>query len=53
MKAQEMLPNCQDLKLPNDESAHQHELVCEIVTTSSNTKRSAIIIKEGEHLGHL
>lgn len=42
-----------DLNLPNDESALQHELVREIVATSSNTERAAIVIKEGEHLGHL
>lgn len=42
-----------DLNLPNDEPALQHELVREVVATSSNTERSAIVIKEGEYLGHL
>lgn len=42
-----------DLNLPNDEPALQHKLVCEVVATSSNTERTAIVIKEGEYLGHL
>ena len=42
-----------DLNLPNDEPALQHELVREIVATSSNTERTAIVIKEGKHFGHL
>lgn len=42
-----------DLNLPNDEPALQHELVREIVAMSSNTERTAIVIKEGKHFGHL
>lgn len=42
-----------DLNLPNDKSTFEHELVCKVVATSSNTERTAIVIKEGEYLGHL
>ena len=40
------------LNLPNDEPALQHELVCEVIAMSGNTKRTAMVIKEGEYLGH-
>lgn len=53
MIAQAILSNRQSLNLPNDKPALQHELVCKVVATSSNTERSAIVIKEGEYLGHL
>ena len=42
-----------NLNLPNDKPALQHELVCKVIAMSGNTKRTAIVIKEGEHLGHL
>lgn len=42
-----------DLNLPNDKSAFEHELVCEVIAMSGNTERAAIVIKEGEYLGHL
>lgn len=42
-----------DLNLMNNEPSLKHELVCEIVATSGNTKRSAIVIEEGEHLSYL
>ena len=42
-----------DLNLPNDEPALQHELACAVAATSSNTERSAIVIKKGEYLSHL
>ena len=53
MIAQAILSDRHDLNLPNDESALKHELVCEIIATSSNTKRSAIVIKKGKYFGHL
>ena len=53
MITQAMLSNRHDLNFPNDEPALQHELVCKVVATSGNTKRCAIVIKEGEYLGHL